>query len=244
MIDFDIVIITLNEEENISKLLESIRDQEILPKKIIVADADSTDDTVKIAKRFGCKIVPGGNTPAQGRNIGFEFVKSEWVLFLDGDVVLPKGFIKKCLEYIKDKKLDVASVNIKPNTSLLIDRVLLGVYNVIQDITQYFWAHGIGACIFCKKTFFRRIKRFDDSVKLAEDQEFIKRAAKKGKYRIIPKTYILFSMRRFEKEGRVLMVLENIFGFFYRLFFGEIRKKNVQRKIGYLKRKEWLKNKK
>ena len=41
-------------------LLDSIQNQTFKDYEIIVADADSKDNTRKIAKEFGCRIVEGG----------------------------------------------------------------------------------------------------------------------------------------------------------------------------------------
>jgi glycosyltransferase involved in cell wall biosynthesis len=242
MKEFDIVIISLNEEETLPGLLKSIRMQDISPKKIIVADANSSDNTVKIAKKAGCVVVPGGKSPGEGRNIGASFAKSPMILFLDADVILPKRFIKTCINYMKKEKIDAACVSIEPDTNKKIDKFLLNVYNIHQKLTQHFWAHGVGACIFCKKKFFEELKGFDQAVRLGEDHEFVKRAAKKGKYRIIPGVHIKFSMRRFETDGRIFMALQNVLGGFHRLLFGEVKNKKVQNKIiRYPNRKDWLK---
>ena len=64
-----IIIPTLNEEKLLSLLLKEIKKQNFLDYEIIVADANSGDKTVEIAKSFGCKIVKGG-LPPKGRNEG------------------------------------------------------------------------------------------------------------------------------------------------------------------------------
>ena len=65
-----IVIPAKNEEKNIEILLKSIKVQTYQPFEIILSDADSRDDTVKVAKEYGAKVVAGG-MPAIGRNNGF-----------------------------------------------------------------------------------------------------------------------------------------------------------------------------
>ena len=61
-----IIIPTLNEEDYLSLLLESIKQQNFKDYEIIVVDASSTDDTLKIAQNYGCSIV-GGGLPASVR---------------------------------------------------------------------------------------------------------------------------------------------------------------------------------
>ena len=66
---FSIIIPTYNEEEYLPVLLDSIKEQDFDDYEIIVADANSTDKTVEIAKDYGCIVVEGG-LPAVGRNNG------------------------------------------------------------------------------------------------------------------------------------------------------------------------------
>ena len=48
-----IIIPTYNEEEYLPLLLESIKQQDFRDYEIIVADANSKDNTVKIAEEYG-----------------------------------------------------------------------------------------------------------------------------------------------------------------------------------------------
>ena len=62
-----IIIPTYNEEEYLPNLLKSIESQKFKDYEVIVADANSCDNTVKIAKNYGCTVVQGG-MPGVGRN--------------------------------------------------------------------------------------------------------------------------------------------------------------------------------
>ena len=75
-----IIIPTLNEENFLSWLLESIKRQDFPEREIIVADAGSEDKTVAIAKNYKATVVPGG-LPAKGRNEGAKIAKGELFLF-------------------------------------------------------------------------------------------------------------------------------------------------------------------
>ena len=52
-----IIIPTLNEEKYIERCLKSLKNQSFRNFEIIVSDSYSTDDTVKIAKKYGAKVV-------------------------------------------------------------------------------------------------------------------------------------------------------------------------------------------
>lgn len=80
-------VIAKNEENNISRCLGSC---EHIVDEIIVVDTGSTDNTVKISKSFGAKIVysPWDNNFSKARNAGVEQAQSEWILYLDCDEAL------------------------------------------------------------------------------------------------------------------------------------------------------------
>ena len=80
-----IVIPVKNEEKNIPVILESIKKQTYKPYEVIVSDADSKDNTRKIAKEYGARVVEGG-IPAIGRNNGFNAAQKDIVIFMDADV--------------------------------------------------------------------------------------------------------------------------------------------------------------
>ena len=49
-----VVLATRNEEENIGPCLESVKD---IADEIVIVDEESTDNTVKIAKKYGAKVL-------------------------------------------------------------------------------------------------------------------------------------------------------------------------------------------
>lgn len=87
-----VVLITLNEEANLPRTLESVqalvRDGQ---GEIIVVDSGSTDRTLEIARSFGAKIYsePWKGFAAQ-KNSAMEKASGDWVLQLDADEAVEK----------------------------------------------------------------------------------------------------------------------------------------------------------
>jgi glycosyltransferase involved in cell wall biosynthesis len=82
-----VVIITLDEEANISRTLASVA--ELVKQtagEIIVVDSGSTDRTVEIAKSFGAKVYvePWKGYAAQ-KNSAIDKASGDWILSLDAD---------------------------------------------------------------------------------------------------------------------------------------------------------------
>lgn len=226
-----IVIPTLNEEDYLPLLLESIKKQDLKDYEIIIADAASKDKTVEIARHYGCKIVPGG-LPAKARNSGAAAAKGEILLFLDADVVLPLDFLKKSLEDFNKRKLGIAGFLIKPLKGKKIDRLIYFLFDTFVFYAQKFFTHSASATMV-KKTVHDSIKGFDETVKLVEDYCYAKSASKISKYGCI-KQYFFVAMRRYEKDGRFTYA-KYALAVLYTIFFGPIRSDLFRYQFGYRK---------
>lgn len=229
-----IVIPTWNEEKYIPKLLNCIKKQTYKDYEIIVADDNSTDKTEQIAKKYGCKIV-GGGTPAFGRNNGAKMAKGNILLFLDADVQFNNDFLKNALSEIKKMKLDVAGVYIYPLSNKFIDKVYLKIFNFCIFTTQFFYPNAYGGGIFCKKWLHKKVKGFDETIKLGEDLEYVNRCGKFGRFRIIKSGKVYFSMRRFDNEGRLKVGFRHFLSASYRILFGQIRSNIFNYNLRYKK---------
>jgi len=215
-----IIIPTLNEEKYLPLLLEQIKKQDFNDYEIIVADADSEDKTVEIAKNFGCKTTKGG-LPAKGRNEGAKIAKGDIFLFTDADnIFLPENFLEKLLVEFKKRNLGVASFTICPDGKR-IDKIVYGFYNNFVNFTQIPLATN---SVLVKKEVFERVGGFDEEIKIAEDQWFAFQAAKYGKYGFIKTEPVLTSSRRFGREGRLKIYLKYFLAGIYIFFFGPVKK--------------------
>jgi len=197
--------------------------------EVIVADADSIDKTVEIAKSFGCQVVRGG-LPARGRNEGAKIAKGEIFLFMDADnVFLPENFLENLLTEFERKKLGVASFPIYPRGKK-IDKILYGIYNNFVSLTKIPCATN---SVLVKKEIFEKVGGFDEEIKIGEDHCFVKQAAKFSKFGFIKTEPVLTSPRRFEYEGRLRTYLKYILAGIYMLFFGPIKKPIFKYNFGH-----------
>ena len=86
-----VIIPTLNEEMNLQATLDSVG----VPNndlEVIVVDAGSTDQTVEIAGKHGCKVFVGNPGRANQMNAGAAIATGEHLLFLHADTRLPDGY--------------------------------------------------------------------------------------------------------------------------------------------------------
>lgn len=98
-----VVINTLNEEKNIARAINSIKD---LADEIIVVDMKSDDKTVEVAKKLGATVYEHARTnyvePA--RNFAISKTTGDWILILDADETVSHTLLKKIRMILKQGK--------------------------------------------------------------------------------------------------------------------------------------------
>src|SRR5229473_8097209 len=77
-----VAIVTLNEEANVGRVLESVRWAD----EIVLVDSGSTDRTCEIAREYGTRVImePWRGYTGQ-KNYALDLCTKDWVLSLDAD---------------------------------------------------------------------------------------------------------------------------------------------------------------
>lgn len=216
-----IIIPTLNEEKYLPLALKEIKKQSFKDYEIIVADAGSKDKTVEIAKSFDCRIVRGG-LPAKGRNEGAKVARGGLFLFTDADnIFFPENFLEKLTKEFNKRNLGVASFPIYPDKNRF-DKFVFWLYNLSVKLSQSFLPHATNS-ILIKREIHQKINGFDEEIKIAEDHDYARRAAKYGKFGFIETEPVLTSSRRLERDGRFKTYLKYSLVGIYILFFGPVK---------------------
>lgn len=227
-----IVIPTLNEQKTLPGLLRSIQNQTMLPKEIIVADANSQDKTAQIAKKFGCILIKGG-LPGKGRNNGAKKATQKIILFLDADVVLPPQFLERTFFEMMEKNLDITSCLVTPRSRDKKDKVIATLWNSYFLFLEKLAPHVCGFCIFVKKNIHTKIHGFDESILVAEDVDYVQRAVKIGaQFSFLETQKIPISLRRFIEEGRLKLIMKHVGITLHTLFIGQVRRNIFDYKFG------------
>lgn len=100
-----VVIDTLNEADELSRCLESIKD---IASEIVICDQGSTDNTLQIAKQFKAKVVHHKRVDYVEliRNFEVGMARGEWILILDPDEEVPVSLAKEISEIVKNPQAD------------------------------------------------------------------------------------------------------------------------------------------
>jgi hypothetical protein len=85
------------------------------------------------------------------------------------------------------------------------------VVNLYIDVMQYVSPHAGGFCIMVRRDVHEAIGGFDESLALAEDHDYVQRAARQGKFRVLHSFRVGTSMRRIEKEGLVRLAFKYLY---------------------------------
>ncbi len=95
-----VVVHTYNAARLLARTLESVKDFD----EVLVCDMESTDNTLDIARRYGCKIVtfPKRNytVPEPARDFAIHSVSNQWVLAVDADEVVTPDLRQYLYKYI------------------------------------------------------------------------------------------------------------------------------------------------
>lgn len=205
-----VVVPALNEEQRLPLLFDALERQTRRPDQVVIADAGSTDDTRVVAVAHGATVVAGGR-PAAGRNAGAAVATGDLLLFLDADDELDDDFIASALEEFADRRLAVATSFVEPIERDPRNIFATEVVNLYLDVMQYVAPHAPGFCILVRRDVHEVIDGFDETVVLAEDHDYVQRAAEHGKFRVLQSTSVATSMRRIEKEGLVRLAFKYLY---------------------------------
>ncbi len=209
-----IIIPTKNEQNYLPNLLESIKQQSYKNYFIIVADAQSTDQTVSIATNYGATVVPGG-MPFTGRNNGADYAidhGADLLIFIDADIILPNPFfLEKTINEFYSKNLDLAGTLQKPyqfrNGKIVVSRnlwyrAIYGTANLGMLLLQHSKRPMFQVCMYVKPQVHQAIGGFKP-LEYGEDSQYAQDAVKLGfKFGILTSAgKVLISPRRYENKG-------------------------------------------
>ncbi|MCL4376146.1 glycosyltransferase [Candidatus Parvarchaeota archaeon] len=206
-----VIIPVYNEESYVSDLIKSIKQQTYEDYEIIAADS-STDNTPKILRKFGAKIVriPKTNVSA-ARNAGIRKARGEILALIDADYILQKGLFESVVKYLDNpKNKGVVCIEPRPKLNLkdlrkrdIIKFKLLNELIYLYKRTSFFtWVPAAYGCDFCRSDAVKKSGLFNEEIDVAEDKEFFSRLRRQGKFKMI-KDHVRMSYRRHSKEGAI-----------------------------------------
>jgi len=197
-----VIIPCLNEEAALAEQLRAIQEHQSGGiGEIIVADGGSSDNTLGVAESFGAKIV---NCRKAGRaiqmNAGAYRAENGILYFLHADTIPPANFDSSIVSSIKNGVVSGCF-------TLKFDwqHPALNFYAWFTKRKSTFFRFG-DQSLYIKADIFSKIRGFDESLIIMEDQEIIHRIKKKGDFVVLPGP-VVTSARKYRENGPVRLQL-------------------------------------
>lgn len=191
-----IIIPVFNEEEQLPKLLKYLNASSSgFITEIMVVDGGSTDRTAKVAKDHPKVFyLPSEKGRAKQMNTGARLAKGEILYFLHADSLPPEDFDALILDEVQnDNKAGCFQMKFDKNHWWLN---LMGLFTKINHIS----CRGGDQSLFIEKKLFDEIGGFNETYRVYEDNEIVKRLYEKKQFTVI-KSWITTSARLYNRMG-------------------------------------------
>lgn len=170
--------------------------------EIIVVDNESTDETPSIAAEAGARVISETvRNIGRVRNAGAAAALGEVLVFIDADTFVPETLFGRINEAMQDTNLIGGAVAVRyaQFEKRWMDK-MIGFW----DLCGRLFNLKPGAAQFCRKSVFRELGGFDESIFYAEDVEFYWRLTRFAKQRgrsllFMEEPAVMTSSRRFDK---------------------------------------------
>ena len=220
---YSVIIPAYNEEELLPATLSSLHmAMHSLPHmgEIIVVDNNSTDNTKNVAKEYGAKVIfEPFRQIAKARNSGAKAAKSNFLIFLDADTILPPRLLQRAISLLEEGRYCGGGTLIGFDSKLpFFAGSLVKFWNWISQTGKL----AAGSFIFCPSNGFHDIGGFDEQIYAGEEIFFSRKIKTWGKknnllFTIINDCEVITSSRKFQWYSSIqialLLMLFTVFPF-------------------------------
>ncbi|HJX69009.1 MAG TPA: polysaccharide deacetylase family protein [Dehalococcoidia bacterium] len=225
-----VVIPAYNEEDYLLSCLESIKNQDYAAEyEVIVVDNASTDNTAKIARDWGAKVVyESKQSPACARQKGAEVATGRIIAFTDADTRAPTHWLSTIVwRFLCEPEIVSLSGPYAYCDAGRFSKITSYIGNFLTVITDQLFrkvfrkGSAIWGCNFAvRRSALLEVGGFDTSIKFyGEEYELSLRLKKAGKGCIMPRLFVLTSARRLKRIGIVNQYWNWIVDYFTVLFW-------------------------
>lgn len=182
-----VIIRTYNEEKHLNELLSCIQNQDIedISTEIVIVDSGSTDNTLNIAKKHGCRIThikKEDFTFGRSLNVGCAFADGDFLIFVSGHCI-PTGtdWLRKIIEPLSNNVADYSyGRQVGRDTTKFSEQCLFDKYfpEYSKSPQTGFFCNNANSAI--KRTAWEEFK-FNEELTGLEDMYLAKQLTNKGK---------------------------------------------------------------
>jgi len=198
-----LIIPTFNASNTLNATLQSASK---FFKTIIIIDAHSKDNTIKIAKKYKSEILLCSANRGKQLHKGAQKANTDWLLFLHADTIINKNSYNEIINFIKiENNINKAAYfklkfNDKNYYSLFIEKMVY-LRNIIFQLP--YGDQGL----LISKNFYKKIGGYEE-LPIMEDINIIKKI--KYKNLNIINSYIITDAVKYKKQGWLIRPLINL----------------------------------
>lgn len=185
-----IIIPTLNESESIGKTLTAVS-QLTIPVEVIAVDGGSDDDTQKLARSYGARVVSSERGRGAQMHRGASVALGDVFWFLHADSVVPANAADLIRETLTDNGVIAGNFEVHFDGKSAAARFMTWLYPQLRRLGL---CYGDSA-IFVRRGAYQESGGFD-SLPIFEDLDLLRRLRGKGRFVHLPAT-VVTSARRF-----------------------------------------------
>ncbi len=198
-----IIIPTLNEAENIQRLIEFFKKNDNGQlRELIVTDGGSTDGTPQIAAAAGAKVFSCIKGRACQMNKGAENAKGDILYFVHADSIPPESFMDD-LNNAFTEGFPIGCFRFKFNSPKKILK-----FNSFMTRFDKIFCRGGDQTLYVTRDVFDDLEGYRNDFQIMEEYDFIIRARKKYPFKIIPKD-VLVSARKYDERSWLRVMMSN-----------------------------------
>lgn len=169
-----IVIRTYNEQKHLEELLTAIKSQSYIDYEVIIVDSGSTDNTVKIANNFKCKIVNIKKEDfsfGYSLNKGIEASKGEFCVFISGHCIpTNSNWLENIIKPFDDENVAISyGKQIGVNSTKFSEHMIFNSWfpdNIVKKQLTPFCNNANSAL---RKSVWENIAKYDENISGLED---------------------------------------------------------------------------
>jgi len=202
---FSVVTPLYNKALSIGNTIQSVLDQNFSDFELLIVNDGSTDDSIKIVKKFTDPRIRLINQSNQGvssaRNTGIKEARHDWIAFLDADDLWRVDHLHNLAylinEYPDDKVFCTSYIKSNDTFPICQNNSIVLIDNYFKEVLKenFFWT----SVVCLHNSVFRNVGQFDTRLSRGEDMELWTRIARK--YRIVRSNKVT-AIYRTEAENR------------------------------------------
>jgi glycosyltransferase involved in cell wall biosynthesis len=206
--DISVIVPTLNEEKYLPRCLKSLVNQTWdRPFEVLVVDGGSTDETVRVAKRYADKVLVKPKSPVgAARNLGAKAARGDILAFIDADTIANPQWLSSVDEAFRENPTIVGLTGpTLPYDGHLSDSITYRLWTIyLQRLLLYLeMPHVIGFNCAYRRGPFLSVGGFDENSVMSEDIKLAHKIRRYGKITFEKEMSALTSARRFRRYGHL-----------------------------------------